>query len=143
MLLANLDNFFVSNDTLCRHWLHHSAPVNSTLSSVSTMAGENARTARHPEPIHPRTLYLMRISRTMKDHAGRIEELRPDSFSNITSASAPLHQASALSPPVPRSTMQLTATKIRANVSVSEQLSEEQSRHSSAAVRSAGWGYLD
>ena len=25
----------------------------------------------------------------MKDHAGRIEELRPDSFSNITSASAP------------------------------------------------------
>ena len=58
------------------------------------MAGENARTARHPEPIHPRTLYLMRISRTMKDHAGRIEELRPDSFSNVTSASAPLHAPS-------------------------------------------------
>ena len=31
-----------------------------------------------------------------------------------------------------------TATKIRADVSVSEQLSEEQSRHLNAAVRSAG-----
>ena len=36
-----------------------------------------------------------------------------------------------------------TATILGANVSVSEQLSEEQSWHSSAAVRSAGRGCLD
>ena len=36
----------------------------------------------------------------------------------------------------------ITATILGASVSVSDQLSEEQSRHSSAAVRSAGWGWL-